>query len=350
MDCDVVVVGGGPAGAAAAIAARAAGLVTCLIERDAQPRTRPGEAAHPGIEPLLARLGVDAEMRDAGFLRHTGMFVKWGDEPLHFAAFGADGAIPWRGFQLWRPTFDAILLDAAARDGVALVRPCRDARPVIENGHVVGVATSDRTIRARFVIDASGRQRWLARHLRLPVERAGPRMIAWFGYMSGNCPARDAAPALVSDDEGWTWTARVRSGVYQWIRIAHRNARPSRGWRPQEFATLAAQGEARGIDVTWTRVQPAAGPGYFLTGDAAFVLDPASSHGLLKAIMSGMAAAHHAASIQGGDLDPAAGASAFDAWMAHWFRHECAALRTLYGRVGSGEAAPSMTAGDLQVN
>jgi len=85
--------------------------------------------------------------------------------------------------------------------------------------------------------------------------------------------------------------------------MTHGNVRPPRGWRPAEFAALTADGEARGIDVTWTRVQPAARPGYLLAGDAAFVLDPASSHGLLKAIMSGMAAARHAVWILRGAMD-----------------------------------------------
>jgi flavin-dependent dehydrogenase len=48
----------------------------------------------------------------------------------------------------------------------------------------------------------------------------------------------------------------------------------------------------RGADVTWRIISPAAGPGFFLVGDAVAVLDPASSHGVLKALMTGMMAAH----------------------------------------------------------
>src|SRR5262245_43905623 len=105
--CDVIVVGGGPAGAAAAITARNAGLRVTLIERDAEPRLRPGEALHPGIEPLLARLGVLDAVLAADFLRHEGYWVTWGAEESHFVAFGSDASGLWRGFQAWRPTFDA---------------------------------------------------------------------------------------------------------------------------------------------------------------------------------------------------------------------------------------------------
>jgi 2-polyprenyl-6-methoxyphenol hydroxylase-like FAD-dependent oxidoreductase len=57
VETDLLIVGGGPAGAAAAIAARSYAL-RVVLERDATARMRPGEAAHHGIEPLLTRLGV----------------------------------------------------------------------------------------------------------------------------------------------------------------------------------------------------------------------------------------------------------------------------------------------------
>jgi 2-polyprenyl-6-methoxyphenol hydroxylase-like FAD-dependent oxidoreductase len=71
-ETDLVIVGGGPAGAAAAIAARSYALRVVVLERDVAPRIRPGEAAHPGIEPLLRRLGVMDAVQTADFLRYEG--------------------------------------------------------------------------------------------------------------------------------------------------------------------------------------------------------------------------------------------------------------------------------------
>ena len=88
---DVIVVGGGPAGAAAAISSVNRGLSVCLVERDQFPRDRPGETLHPGVQPLLALLGVEAEVLAAGFLRHPGIWVGWNDKP-NFQAFGHDVA------------------------------------------------------------------------------------------------------------------------------------------------------------------------------------------------------------------------------------------------------------------
>jgi flavin-dependent dehydrogenase len=340
MDTDVVVVGGGPAGAAAAITARASGLRVTLVERDLLPRDRPGEAVHPGIEPLLDRLLVLEPVASADFLRHEGQWIAWGGKAQHFVPFGCDKRGPWRGFQLWRPHFDAILLDAAVRAGVKLVRPCRELRPMINGDRIVGVITEHGAWRAPLVIDATGRQRWLARVLRLRCEQLGPRLIAWYGYVQGACPARDAAPAIISDDSGWTWTARVRPTLYQWVRLNADGNAPSRDWLPKEFRHLSRTRSPRGCDVTWSHVRPVAGAGYFLVGDAAFTLDPASSHGMLKALMSGMQAGQIAGDILSGAARSEYAAEVYDAWLAHWFRRDSAELKILYKDLASFAIPP----------
>ena len=53
---DLLIIGAGPAGCAAAISARRRGLTVMMLEASAQPRRVPGETLHPGIEPLFARL------------------------------------------------------------------------------------------------------------------------------------------------------------------------------------------------------------------------------------------------------------------------------------------------------
>jgi len=74
---DLIVVGGGPGGIAAAITVKQAdsGLQVLLIERSPFPRHRPGETLHPGIEPLLVQLGVWDQVLAANFLRHAGHWV-----------------------------------------------------------------------------------------------------------------------------------------------------------------------------------------------------------------------------------------------------------------------------------
>ncbi|MBJ8205870.1 FAD-dependent oxidoreductase, partial [Bacillus cereus] len=84
----------------------------------------------------------------------------------------------------------------------------------------------------------------------------------------------------------------MRPNVYQWTELSFDNVALKRDWIPEEFQGLKPMGKPNGADVTWRAISQPGGAGYFLVGDAAAVLDPASSHGVLKAIMSGMMAAH----------------------------------------------------------
>jgi len=325
---DLAVVGGGPAGAATAIGARAHGLRVVLLEREAAFTERPGETVHPGVEPLLAKLGVLKDVLAAGFLRHEGHWAAWG-VPSRFVPFGSDRRGPWRGFQLWRPVFDSLLLEHARLKGTHVLRPSLAVTPIVEGHCVTGVQWSGGAVRTRFVIDATGRRRWLAKALGLPLDRRSRRLIAWFGYARGSCPPRDAAPAISADASGWTWTAQVWPGVYEWVRLALDGSRLTADWRPSEFAGLVPWHRASGADVSWTRVRPAAGPGYFLAGDAAAVLDPASSHGVLAALMSGLAVAYAAAAVVRG-ASPTKAAKGYDAWIRARFLQETAELSRMY--------------------
>jgi 2-polyprenyl-6-methoxyphenol hydroxylase-like FAD-dependent oxidoreductase len=73
IDADVAVVGGGPGGAATAIACATRGKRVVLIERDLFARERPGETLHPGVEPLLKQLGMADRLRSVVGARHDGI-------------------------------------------------------------------------------------------------------------------------------------------------------------------------------------------------------------------------------------------------------------------------------------
>src|ERR1700755_3407527 len=95
---DVLVLGGGPAGCAAAIHCAQRGLKVALLEAKAFPRHRPGETLHPGVEPVLRPLGVLKRVLVANFPRHEGNWISWGEHAVRFESFGRDADGPWRGF------------------------------------------------------------------------------------------------------------------------------------------------------------------------------------------------------------------------------------------------------------
>jgi flavin-dependent dehydrogenase len=248
-----------------------------------------------------------------------------------FEPFGADkNGDPWLGFQAWRATFDALLLERACRLGAIVRQPCQATGLLLDGRRVIGVQTSGGNLKARFVIDAAGGGHWLARKLALPLRRYSPRLIARFGYVRGECPARDEAPALLADAEGWTWTARVRPQLYQWTRLSWDVASTQGDYLPDEFYGLEPQGKTRAADVTWRIVTDCAGDGYFLAGDAAAQLDPAASHGVLKGLMSGMMVAHLINKVMRGEATEQQATQSYREWLAGWFKADVERLRELY--------------------
>jgi flavin-dependent dehydrogenase len=328
-DVDVAIVGGGPAGSAAALWCVRQGLRVVLVERERFPRHRPGETLPPGAGPLFNQLGVADAIAAAGFTRHLGTWVSWSG-PRRFDPFGADRNGPWQGFQAPREQLDQILLDAVSGSGVVVRQPCRALHPLRDGGTVIGVATSDEPLLARWVIDASGGAHWLTRRLGIPLQFASPRLIARYGYVTGDCPERDEAPEIAADETGWSWSACIAPGLYHWTRLSLSEDDPLRDRPPSAFAQLTPVSRTRGANVTWRIVSQPAGPGYICVGDAAAVLDPASSHGVLKGLMSGMMAAHVIAQVASGTATNAMAIETYSTWLREWFRADARELRRMY--------------------
>jgi flavin-dependent dehydrogenase len=328
IDADVVVVGGGPAGSASAIACATRGLRVILCERERPGRDRPGETLHPGAEPLLRQLGIADGLADAVGARHPGIWIEWGG-PRRFEAFGSDAGGPWTGLQVWRADFDALLLARAGELGVEVQQPCAVKGALMRDSMARGVRTTAGAITTRVVVDASGAARWLGRALNLTSPARSPRLIARYGYMEGSCPIYDDAPSLVGDASGWTWTALVRPKLYQWTRVSF-GGQPRSDWTPQQLAGLTPRARSRGADVTWRMASEAAGPGWFMVGDAAAMLDPTSSHGVLKAIMTGMTAGHLIAAVLDGRAPPEEAGAAYHQWLDGWFSADAANLARFY--------------------
>jgi flavin-dependent dehydrogenase len=298
------------------------------LEAQSFPRDRPGESLHPGVEPLFRQLGVERAVEAAGFPRYRGQWISWGG-PWRFEEFGSDSTGPWLGIQAWRATLDSILLEAARVAGVEVLQPCRALASMREGNRIIGVSSEAGEIRARFTIDATGSRHWLSRNVGLPRRRASPRLIATYGYCAGD-PAAFDEPVLAGNPMGWMWIARVKSDLYAWTRLGfgQLNRQP-----PPDLDEMEPAGPARGADVTWRIVDACAGEGYYVTGDAASVIDPASSHGVLKALMSGILAADLIARVHGGSLPESAAGEAFREWTAGWFRRDTQRLAELYAQI-----------------
>lgn len=335
LNADVLIVGGGPAGSAAAIACAVNGLKVVLCEREPFPRDRPGEALHPGVDSLLAQLGVAERLDAVTGARFEGVAIDWAGQ-RRFEAFGADDEGAWRGRQVRRADFDALLLERARKAGCEVLQPCAVLEPVVEGGRVVGATTDKGPVSCRLLIDASGPGRWLQRKLRLPSTERSPALVVRYGYVSGDCPEHDAAPALHGDETGWTWIARVAEGRFQWVRLDLGGGERPRDWAPTPLRGLIPDGPSRGAEMGW-RLTQASGAAWMLAGDAAAMLDPTSSHGVLKALMSGYFSGQTATAILRGG-DETQGLAAYRGWVEGWFANDIQALRVMYAQLGAAWA------------
>lgn len=326
---DVIVVGAGPAGCACAIHCARHGLKVAIIERQPGVRERPGETLHPGIEPLLRQLGVAEQVLDGGFIRPLGNWVKWQHE-RSFVPFGGDANGPWRGFQIPRSTLDSLLLEKAEASGVDLMQPCHAKRVIMQGRRIIGIRTDKAPLFCKQLIDASGAHAWLTRQLDLTVHRHSAPLMAFYGYLRASSNGDSPPEGIFADDMGWYWVADLGDGLYNWTRLYFSLPVDKVSTVPSPLAGFEPSGKVRGADVTWKICAPSAGDGYFIIGDAAAMLDPGASHGVLKALMSGIMAAH---GIVEGSASPAnqnAIARQYRQWLQTWFENDTRAMRELY--------------------
>ena len=307
---DLIVLGGGPAGAAAAIwAAGPACGSPCSnappsLGRDPVRRSTP--ASRSSSAGSASRSAVKAASPDQADRARS-----WPGAARHVTCRTAvTGGAHGGRFQIGRDVLDVLLLNRARQLGTTVIQPAPRTRPVVQDGRVVGVRTADGRLTAPFVIDATGANGCLRWELGLGLTVRSPPLTASYGYVRRS---HGGPPRLEGDEHGWTWTAQISPTVAHRCRLPLRGGR-SRVAAPPTLRPYAAVGDVRAANVTWRSVRPVAGPGYLLAGDAAFVLDPAASHGVLRALLSGMRAVQVVLDALAGRTDPAAGADAYEAW------------------------------------
>ena len=333
LDTDVIIAGGGPAGAAAAIACAQRGLRVRLFERAVSSGHRPGETLHPGVEPLLGQLGLADRFQATVGARHSGILLSWGGRK-RFQPYGTDQDGAWHGFQVSRAAFDQLLLDCAREQGVEVCQPCAVDSVQLGQENGVRVLTGAGPFSARIVVDATGRAGWLSRRLGVARSARSPRLTARYGYVAGSCSGRYETPELVGDSKGWVWTALVRPGLCHWTCVRVGGSRADPGWVPVDLRGLTPVGPSKGADVTWRMAARPAHPAWFVVGDAACLLDPLSSKGVLRAMVSGIAAGHLIASVLNGRIAAAAAANVYQHWLSAWFAQEAMRLAAFYRELG----------------
>lgn len=310
---DVIVIGGGPAGATTAAILASEGVRVVLFEAERFPRHHVGESLQPAtIELLQSYLGLGAALAEQGFARKYGAVYVWGetrdpwsvlfDARLERDLPKLDEASLLAGpyehaFQVLRERFDAILLEQAARRGADVREGVSVAAPILEGERVVGVRLrSGEEVRAPLVVDASGQTCLLGRKLELLATVPDMNATATYCYYDGAGgvpgPLARHVQLVVALNEGWAWFIPVSPERTSVGLVVRERGRMS----AERFDQLVAEAElpltgARAVHDEsgeklyfardWSFAQKtAAGPGFVLVGDAACFVDPILSGGV----------------------------------------------------------------------
>ncbi len=309
---DAIVIGGGPAGATAALCMARDGLAVRVCERARFPRFHVGESFLPRNLQLLRDLGLEAELRRLPQVEKRGAEFAFGHgraEHLFPFVGGLVGDLDV-AFSLERAGFDVMLLDAARAAG-AEAGEDEGVRRILRlaDGDVLVETDGGERLAARTLIDASGQATVVGRHLQLRRVLPDLRKVAFWGHFEGTerRPGVEGGyTGIVMCDEGWFWTIPVDErrdsiGLVMDAEAARRAGPPAERMLAWGIArcpvlrrrTAAARHPETNLvcaDFSY-RCEPFSGPGYFLVGDAATFVDPIFSTGVCLGMMSAVEAA-----------------------------------------------------------
>lgn len=326
---DVLVIGGGPAGATSAALLARQGLNVTLLERTRFPRYHIGESLLPSLLPLLDLLGARERIEAVGFTRKQGAYYDWGGQQWALTFEGLGPQTPY-SFQVPRADFDQALLDHARSQGVRVCEGVGVHRVTFVRGRAVAASwkAQDGTrgsVSFGHVVGASGRAGVLAgRQLRTRRFHDAFRNIATWGYWRGAQAIQGAPEGAIGvfslPDHGWFWAIplhdRTLSVGLVTDKASFAAARRTTGgtdglYRDRISACPALEGMLAGAElITPLRVESDysyvadrfCGPGYLLAGDAACFLDPLLSTGVHLAMYSGMLSAACLAGLHVGEV------------------------------------------------
>lgn len=299
-ELDVVIVGGGPAGATAAALLGRAGCAVRVLEKERFPRFRIGESLLPVEIPLFERLGFvppgDATLHKLGaeFFDEAA-----GQHTVHRFDAGLPGT-GGRAVHVERAGFDRALLDLARAAGAEVREGVRALGVEIDDG-AVRVRADDGVHEARYVVDASGQGALTARQRRTLRPIKGFGLAAAFAHFEGvstEVSERLAAEGnnvqILMVDRGWAWVIplpgkRLSIGVVsteQGVRPADLDAAVARSDRLSWLTRGSRRTEAHlAGDFSYAN-EAARGARHVCIGDAACFLDPVFSSGVAFAMIA----------------------------------------------------------------
>lgn len=350
---DVAIIGAGPAGSVAGAILADAGLKVEVLERSHFPRFSIGESLLPQAMEWLEEAGLLKDVIEAGFQHKNGASFRWGEREEVFD-FRTKTTAGWgTTYQVQREKFDQILARGAEQKGASVLFgqtvTAFTPDPYSPSLTVRDEAGAERVVNARFVLDASGFGRVLARLLDLETPTNVPMRKSVFTHVSDNIPhgKHDRNKIIVSinvkNPEVWYWFIPLADGLTS-IGVVGRPehleiygaTKDEQLWGAVEDSGHMAELLVNAVQVRQVgeiagyacKVSHLHGPGYALLGNAGEFLDPVFSSGVTIALKSASLASRlvieqlngRTADWQTGFVEPLSrGVETFRAYVNGWY-------------------------------
>ena len=314
--CDVLVIGGGPAGSTVASMLADKGHKVVLLEKSHHPRFHIGESLLPANLPLFEKMGIADDIKAIGMFKPGAEFVSphHDDSQVFHFAQAWDKSMP-HAYQVERSAFDHILIRHAQRKGATVHEGCKVTTVdfLAEGGaHVTGRHDNgqDQRWKARFVVDASGRDTFLANRFKTKQRNPRHNSAALYGHFSHarrNPGQAEGNITVFWFDHGWFWFIPLVNGLTSVGMVTWPYHMKTRGRRSlQQFlmdniaacpdldARLHDASPANEVEATGNfsyQSRQSHGQDYLLLGDAFAFIDPVFSSGVWLAMHGGVVGA-----------------------------------------------------------
>jgi flavin-dependent dehydrogenase len=307
---DVAIIGGGPAGSTAAALLARAGRRVIVFEREKFPRFHIGESLLPFSMKAFSRLELHEKFLRAGFLKKFGgeIFGACSERGTKFYFKDGFRSQTDHAYQVTRADFDKVLLDHAAECGAEVHEETSVDRVEFSKEDVelaIRRNSSSHSIRARYVIDASGRTSVLGRQFKIKTTYDHLQKLSIFAHYDGVWRAEGidgTLTLLIRGIDRWFWlipltTARTSIGVVLDKEVFRQSKLRAEDFLEQALAEqpiiAKRMTNARRVSEVYVeadfsyRSARLQGDRWLLAGDAAGFIDPIFSSGVFLAVFSG---------------------------------------------------------------
>lgn len=310
--CDVLVIGGGPAGTTIATKLAEKGRHVVMLEKASHPRFHIGESLLPMNLPIFEELGLIDQIEKIGIRKYGAEFNSMHhDYPALYSFGNALNKDHPYAYEVKRDEFDKILFDNAISKGVHAHENTRVTKVDFQSDKSSIVEAKDASgniqqWHAKFLVDASGRSTFLASELKIKRRSKKHNSAALFGHFKNVVRRKGMEEGNISlcwFEHGWFWMIPFKDGTmsvgavcwphylnsrkkdtasFLWETIASCPAVADRMKEAELISPVSATG-----NFTY-QADHMAGDGYLMIGDAFAFLDPVFSSGVLLGMAGGL--------------------------------------------------------------